>query len=156
MSTPASTSSTRPSHHISEGQTPPRLSLLPLRNPARKNLNIPLRRHRHGTSNEILRAAGPELPKYFEQKYPQGVADADAATTPSFDLDNCKHTVHARRSNWDGGHCVMLEKQLLADCYTKCMEEVLKLGVSSVAFSEVGCAGLRYVYSIPVVILSLS
>jgi O-acetyl-ADP-ribose deacetylase (regulator of RNase III) len=87
-------------------------------------------------SYQITTAAGPDLLNHLHYNCPEGLRVGDALATPNFGLMNCYYIIHVNGPSYRSSTKRMLPllKQQLADCYRRCMEEALSLGVKSIAF----------------------
>ena len=92
-----------------------------------------------GVDGAIHRAAGPELLAACEKL--NGCATGDAKATPGFRLP-AKWVFHAVGPVWHGGG--QDEDQLLARCYSRCLELAREHNVASIAFPAISTGVYRF------------
>lgn len=88
---------------------------------------------------DIHRAAGPEL---LAACRPLGGCETGKAKiTPGFRLP-AKYVIHTPGPIWRGGNCG--EPELLASCYSSCMELAARYGCETVAFPSISTGIYRF------------
>jgi O-acetyl-ADP-ribose deacetylase (regulator of RNase III) len=92
-----------------------------------------------GVDGAIHRAAGPELLAACEKLH--GCATGDAKATPGFHLP-AKWVFHAVGPVWQGGN--RDEDNLLAHCYSRCLELAREHNVESIAFPAISTGVYRF------------
>lgn len=99
--------------------------------------------HTPSSKFALTQAAGPLLIHHIQTHHVRGLRVGEAVATPSFDMLNCAHIVHANVPSYRGRTPATLPllRQLLVDCYRRCLEEAEKLGARTLAFPCLG-AGL--------------
>ena len=101
-----------------------------------------------GVDGAIHRAAGPELLEHNRtlDGCPTGLAKA----TPAFDLEDrgIRHLIHTVGPVWHGDPDAKLgnthEDNLLASCYTRCLDLAPELGSACVAFPAISTGVYGY------------
>lgn len=83
-----------------------------------------------GVDGAIHRAAGPDLLRECETRFPDGLDTGDAGWTHGHQLP-ARWVVHTVGPNFRDGE---RDVKLLASCYRRCLEEALALGAHSIAF----------------------
>jgi O-acetyl-ADP-ribose deacetylase len=98
-----------------------------------------------GVDGAIHRAAGPELKKAclaFPELRPGVRCEVGAVkVTPGFKLE-ARYVIHTVGPVWHGG--TSGEPAQLARCYRNALEEVVRLGLSSVAFPAISTGAYGY------------
>lgn len=92
-----------------------------------------------GVDGAIHRAAGPELKKATAPL--GGCETGDAKTTPGFELP-AEWVIHAVGPVWHGGD--QGERELLASCYRRSIEEADRVGARTVAFPAISTGVYGY------------
>lgn len=92
-----------------------------------------------GVDGAIHRAAGPELLAACRRL--KGCATGDAKATPGFGLP-ARYVFHAVGPVWNGGRSG--EEDLLASCYSRCIDLAAEHGVTSLAFPAISTGVYRF------------
>ena len=93
-----------------------------------------------GVDGAIHRKAGPGLLKELTKLYPNGCNTADAKISNSHNMRNIKKIIHTvgpvvHREDFDENGLVKNDtKDILAKCYTNCLDLCVNEGLKSVAF----------------------
>ena len=93
-----------------------------------------------GVDGAIHRKAGPGLLKELTKLYPNGCSTADAKISNSHNMRNIKKIIHTvgpvvHREDFDENGLVKNDtKDILAKCYTNCLDLCVNEGLKSVAF----------------------
>ncbi|XP_029658392.1 protein mono-ADP-ribosyltransferase PARP14-like [Octopus sinensis] len=93
-------------------------------------------------SKLILNAAGPQIQRECNRKYPQGISIYEIAVTKGYNL-KCKNVFHLVLPPWDENfsHSILAN---LTQIITNCLEKAEKLGAKSLAFPTLGGGKLKY------------
>ncbi|XP_029644913.1 protein mono-ADP-ribosyltransferase PARP14-like [Octopus sinensis] len=93
-------------------------------------------------SKLILNAAGPQIQRECNRKYPQGISIYEIAVTKGYNL-KCENVFHLVLPPWDEtfSHSILVN---LTQIITICLEEAEELGAKSLAFPILGAGKLKY------------
>jgi O-acetyl-ADP-ribose deacetylase (regulator of RNase III) len=94
-----------------------------------------------GVDGAIHDAAGPEIMKELQRRYPDGCPTGSAVATTAGQLA-ARHIFHAVGPVWQGGG--KKESQLLQSAYESCLDLAEQHNCRSVAFSSISTGVYRY------------
>jgi len=94
-----------------------------------------------GVDGAIHRAAGPDLMRETQTRYPQGCPTGDAVATSAGNLRS-RFVFHAVGPVWRGGY--RGEPKLLASAYRRCLELAIEHACQSIAFPAISTGVYGY------------